>query len=210
MKDFIIAVGAPKSGINAVSWLLKQSGYTVGLRDDSDDLTIHGVYNQIHLQDKLIYSKIAPFIKRSTHIVTSVDDVEEGFYKELSSLITLINHKYSQFLINDLFILHVLPLIWNQVKDYAKLIVVNRDLESILPLLKKTEGFSDEYALLSNTINDTKNLFQQDNRPVLEVNYNDFANDQLSIDICDFCNVTLAGDIKNLGWLDTIIESFNQ
>jgi hypothetical protein len=57
MHNFLILAGSPKSGINACAWLLKQSGYTVWIKE-SPELTT-GEYDPKRLRDKSLSVRYA-------------------------------------------------------------------------------------------------------------------------------------------------------
>ena len=210
MKNFIVLAGLPQSGTYACAWLLKKSGYIAGIKESYFDETQAPEYDSIYLKDNYLTSRYAPFVHHGNFDDQLVEQVAAEYMNELRAAISHLLLTVDNFLIIDTSFMYIVPLIFEQIKDKAKLIVVNKDYDEMFNSLKSTEGFESEYIQYNQQVTLVKDLFVENNRPILNLNFSDFSDINTANILCDFANVSPTGEILDLSWLNTIIESFER
>lgn len=208
MQNFVILAGLPKSGINACAWLLKQSGYTVGIKQ-SPELTT-GEYDPSILKDRFLSVRYAPFVQHGRFTDCGISEISAEHLNELNAAVALIVNTTSNFAIADQSFLYVIPQVWSLIKNHARLVVVNRAAEEMAELYQDSEGFEEEYTELQTQIETLKTFFANEQRPVLELAYSSFQDSNATTQLCSFAAIQPQAEILDLSWLDTIIEAFNQ
>lgn len=215
MKKFIQLVGTAKSGIESIAYMLSYNNVICGREMGN---IVEGYkpnpYSPYYRSDGLFKSTYMHRINYQSRFIHTLQNLDQTDINEIRSLAAYTLSTGHWCLKNNTSML-ITNVIWDIVKDSAHLIVCNRGKNETLNELRtkyevdETE-FNEGFDYWTTIIDNLRELYLTNNRPILELNYNDM-NDNSNLvvhNLESFLGIKLECDIQDLGWLDTIINSF--